>query len=124
MSENQKTIRAFIDAFNTNDLEAVLAYFDEAAVYHNIPVAPVTGTEAIRGVLQGFMGMSKEIDWVLHEIAESESGAVLTERTDRFLIGEKWVELRVMGSFVLRGDKIAEWRDYFDMAQFQSQLAG
>ena len=124
MSENQKTIRAFIDAFNTNDLEAVLAYFDEAAVYHNIPVAPVTGTEAIRGVLQGFMGMSKEIDWVLHEIAESESGAVLTERTDRFLIAEKWVELRVMGSFVLRGDKITEWRDYFDMAQFQSQLAG
>jgi len=124
MSENQKTIRAFIDAFNTNDLEAVLAYFDEAAVYHNIPVAPVTGTEAIRGVLQGFMGMSKEIDWVLHEIAESESGAVLTERTDRFLIGEKWVELRVMGSFVLRGDKITEWRDCFDMAQFQSQLAG
>lgn len=122
MSENQKTIRAFIDAFNTNDLEAVVAYFDEAAVYHNIPVAPVTGTEAIRGVLQGFMGMSKEIDWVLHEIAESESGVVLTERTDRFLIGEKWVELRVMGSFVLRGDKITEWRDYFDMAQFQSQL--
>ena len=70
MSDNQKTIRAFIDAFNTNDLEAVVAYFDEAAVYHNIPVAPVTGTEAIRGVLQGFMGMSKEIDWVLHEIAE------------------------------------------------------
>lgn len=124
MSENQKTIRAFIDAFNTNDLEAVVAYFDEQAVYHNIPVAPVTGTEAIRGVLQGFMGMSKEIDWVLHEIAESESGAVLTERTDRFLIGEKWVELRVMGSFVLRGEKITEWRDYFDMAQFQSQLAG
>ena len=124
MSDNQKTIRAFIDAFNTNDLEAVVAYFDEAAVYHNIPVAPVTGTEAIRGVLQGFMGMSKEIDWVLHEIAESESGAVLTERTDRFLIAEKWVELRVMGSFVLRGDKITEWRDYFDMAQFQSQLAG
>ena len=29
-----------------------------------------------------------------------------------------------MGSFVLRGDKITEWRDYFDMAQFQSQLAG
>ena len=124
MSDNQKTIRAFIDAFNTNDLEAVVAYFDEAAVYHNIPVAPVTGTEAIRGVLKGFMGMSKEIDWVLHEIAESESGAVLTERTDRFLIAEKWVELRVMGSFVLRGDKITEWRDYFDMAQFQSQLAG
>ena len=120
MSDNQKTIRAF----NTHDLEAVVAYFDEAAVYHNIPVAPVTGTEAIRGVLQGFMGMSKEIDWVLHEIAESESGAVLTERTDRFLIAEKWVELRVMGSFVLRGDKITEWRDYFDMAQFQSQLAG
>jgi limonene-1,2-epoxide hydrolase len=29
-----------------------------------------------------------------------------------------------MGAFVLRDGGIAEWRDYFDMNQFQSQLPG
>jgi limonene-1,2-epoxide hydrolase len=28
-----------------------------------------------------------------------------------------------MGTFEVAGDKIAAWRDYFDMNQFQSQLA-
>ncbi len=49
---------------------------------------------------------------------------MLTERTDRFQIGEKWLELPVMGSFELADGKITAWRDYFDMAQFQSQLPG
>ena len=49
---------------------------------------------------------------------------MLTERTDRFLVGEKWIEIPVMGTFDLRDGKICGWRDYFDMAQFQSQLPG
>ena len=47
----------------------------------------------------------------------------MNERTDRFLVGEKWVEARVMGIFRLRDGKISEWRDYFDLAEFQAQMA-
>lgn len=124
MSDNTSLVREFIRAFNANDLERIMGFFTKDAVYHNIPVAPVSGLEAIRGVLQGFMGMASEVDWVLHDIAESEGGRVLTERLDRFLMGETWVELPVMGTFELKDGKISAWRDYFDMAQFQSQLPG
>lgn len=124
MSDNQAVVRDFIAACNANDLERVMSFFTDDCVYHNIPMAPVTGPDAIRGVLAGFMGMASEIDWVTHNIAESEGGVVLTERTDRFLIGEKWLELPVMGTFELRDGRICGWRDYFDMAQFQSQLPG
>ncbi len=124
MASNIDVVRAFIAAFGDNDLERIMAFFTPDAVYHNMPLAPVTGTRAIRGVLQGFMGMAKEVEWVLHRIAEAADGAVLTERTDRFLIGDRWVELPVMGSFVLRDGKVAEWRDYFDLQQFQRQLPG
>ena len=115
-----------LDSGKTELLNRALSmgFFTEDALYHNMPVAPVTGTEAIRGVLQGFMGMSSEVDWVLHAIAENADGQVLTERTDRFKVGEGWVELPVMGIFELAGGKISSWKDYFDMQQFQSQLPG
>ena len=124
MSDNLQRVRDFIAAVNENDVDKVMGFFSEGALYHNMPVDPVQGHDAIRGVLTGFMGMASKIDWVTHHIAETESGAILTERTDRFLIGEDWLELPVMGTFVLEGGQITAWRDYFDMNQFQSQLPG
>ena len=58
----------------------------------------------------------------MHRIAEDKDGVVLTERTDRFLVGETWIEIPVMGTFELRDGKLSAWRDYFDLAQFQKQL--
>lgn len=124
MADNTAVVKDFIDAFNANDLDRIMTFFTDDAVYHNIPVAPVSGPEAIRAVLQGFLGMASQVDWVLHDIAESSGGGVLTERLDRFLMGEKWVELPVMGAFELSDGKISAWRDYFDMQQFQSQVPG
>ena len=124
MGRNEAVVRAFIGAFNANDLDRIMGFFSEDAVYHNIPVQPVQGTAAIRGVIQGFLGMATQVDWIVHQLAETQEGVVLTERTDRFLIRGKWIELPVMGAFDLREGRITGWRDYFDMKQFQSQLAG
>jgi limonene-1,2-epoxide hydrolase len=92
--------------------------------YHNIPMEPVKGSTAIRVALEGFAKMASEAEWVLHQIAENDHGVVLTERTDRFKISGKWVELPVMGAFELRDGLISAWRDYFDVQQFNKQLAG
>ena len=69
---NTQVVRDFVAAFSENDVEKVMEFFDPGCVYDNIPVSPVTGTDAIRGVLQGFMGMASEIEWVLHQIAEND----------------------------------------------------
>ena len=68
MSDNQAVVKDFIAAFNENDLERIMAFFTEDCVYHNIPLEPAEGVEAIRGVLTGFSGISTEVDWVLHMI--------------------------------------------------------
>jgi limonene-1,2-epoxide hydrolase len=39
-------------------------------------------------------------------------------------MGGRWAELPVAGLFVLRGDKIALWRDYFDQGQFTKAIGG
>jgi limonene-1,2-epoxide hydrolase len=123
MSQASKVVTSLIDAFNASDLERIMGHFAADAIYHNIPVDPVTGLKAIRDVIQGFTGMATKVDWELRNLAETADGVVLTERVDRFLIKGKWLELPVMGTFEVADGKITAWRDYFDMNQFQSQLA-
>jgi len=51
----------------------------------------------------------------------SQGATVFTERVDRFTIGGRTVALPVAGIFDLRGDRIAAWRDYFDLATWQRE---
>ena len=120
--EAQNTVMSLIEAFNANDLERIIGHFSDLAVYHNIPTDPVQGPQAIREVLNGFLGMSSEVDWQVRNIVANDEGVVLTERNDRFHVNGKWLELPVMGVFEVVDGKITAWRDYFDMNQFTSQL--
>jgi len=122
MAQNTEIVLDFIAAWKRRDPDEIMGFFSDDCVYHNIPVEPVEGLEAVRATIAGFAGMATAIEWITHHVAENEAGVVLTERTDRFEIGGKWLEIAVMGTFELRDGKITHWRDYFDMAQFQAQL--
>lgn len=126
MSENTTLVGRFADAWKRMKLDEIMDFFTDDAVYTNIPIDPPNrGKEAIRKTIEGFLGMAQAIEFVVHHSAENlQAGIVMNERTDRFRIGDKWVEARVMGVFELRGGKIAAWRDYFDLAEFQSQMSG
>ena len=123
MSANTDVVDAFVAAWNARDFDRLMSFFDAESFYHNLPLDPVTGTEAIRGVLEMFFNSASEIDWVMHGIAETPSGTVLTERTDRFLINGQWLELPVMGAFEIDGSIIRAWRDYFDLKKFEADMA-
>ena len=123
MHPAEETVRAFLAAVDANDLDRILAHFADDAVYHNIPVQPVAGTAAIRAVLQSFLSLASQVQWVTHHLAVTPDGVVLTERTDRFLVRGRWIELPVMGAFEVADGRITAWRDYFDMKQFQDQMA-
>jgi limonene-1,2-epoxide hydrolase len=121
-TENQQLVEEFCAAWKARDVDAILGYFAEDAVYHNIPLEPAVGLEAIRGVLEMFVPPADEIEFTIHLIM-SAGDAVFTERTDRFVMGGKTIELPVAGVFELRDGKIAAWRDYFDMQSFTNQSA-
>ena len=125
MPNNSDITRSFVDAWASKDIDTIMEFFTEDAVYINIPMDPPNrGKTDIRNFIEGFIGMATEIEFVIHHQLEGPDGVVMNERTDRFKMDGKWVELPVMGAFVLRDGGIAEWRDYFDMNQFQSQLPG
>ena len=130
MSETPtELVRRFCDEWGGGDLDAIVAYFTDDATYHNIPVDPVTGKDAIKATIAGFTAGVDKIEFRVHNIvadgsAGEECTVVLTERTDAFFAGERTIELPVMGTFEVAGGKIAAWRDYFDLNQFMSQLSG
>jgi len=126
VSQNTELVDRFVGAWKRLDLDAIMAFFRDDAVYTNIPMDPPNrGKEMIRKTIEGFLGMAQGIEFVVHHTAENPAtGVVMNERTDRFRVNDRWIEARVMGVFEIRGGKIASWRDYFDLAEFQSQMAG
>lgn len=122
MSNTQK-VMDFIAAWEARDMDRILSLMTPDALYHNIPMQAVTGRDAIRAMLSAFLANATEVKWTVHHIAETQAGVVLTERTDVFHMGPKTLSLPVMGTFEFRDGLIAKWRDYFDLGQFQSQMA-
>jgi limonene-1,2-epoxide hydrolase len=119
---NERLVQEFCAAWSRRDIEELLAFFTDDAVYHNMPMAPVTGREAIRQVLRLFVPPAERIDWEVRNIA-ARGAVVLTERVDRFVMSGKRVELPVAGVFEIRGRRIAAWRDYFDLQTWTRQTA-
>ena len=120
---NMQRVLDFIAAWEARDMDRILSLMTPNALYHNIPMEAVSGREAIRGLLTAFLGGATAVRWTVHHIAETEDGVVLTERTDVFEMGSKTLSLRVMGTFEFEGGLISAWRDYFDLGQFQAQMA-
>lgn len=97
------------------DIEKIVEYFTEDAVYHNIPMEPVSGKGAIRAFIEGFVGAFGGIDFtIVRQVASGD--VVMNERVDVFVINGAEIALPVMGVFEVRDGKISAWRDYFDMA--------
>jgi limonene-1,2-epoxide hydrolase len=120
--DNIRVVERFCAAFARRDPAELLDFFSDGAVYHNMPMAPVTGKDAIKGVLDMFLAPAQSVEFVMLRIA-GNGGVVLTERVDRFVLGGKTVELPVAGVFELTDGKITAWRDYFDMATWTKQAA-
>jgi len=121
-----EVVRRFCAAWSDNVGAAELAaFFTDDAVYHNIPLAPVTGREAIANAIASFIRPGapgiETIEFGIINIA-ANGPVVMTERVDVFRLPGRSFELQVMGTFEVRDGKINAWRDYFDQNQFTSRM--
>lgn len=122
MTNKEHTLE-FIAKFEALDVKGIIGTFRDDAFYHNIPMEPLEGIDAIRGFIEPFMEPITGIQWELLFIAEDDKGVVLTERVDTFIFGEKRVVMPVMGTFEFESGKLVKWRDYFDLPTFEIQMA-
>ena len=121
-NEAEKVVNDFCKAFERKNIEEIMGYFSDDAVYHNMPMEPAKGKDAIRKTINSFLPGSDKISFkILH--TASNGNIVFNERIDMFDIGEKRVELPVAGLFEIKSGKISLWRDYFDMQSYMKQMA-
>ncbi len=114
-NSNRAVVQSLADAWKAQDLDRIMSHFTDDIVYHNMPMEPAEGREAVSGVIEGFLAMADSIVFdTVNEVADGD--LVLNERVDTFVIGGKPTPIHVMGAFELRDGKIARWRDYFDLA--------
>ncbi|MDP9236442.1 MAG: nuclear transport factor 2 family protein [Chloroflexota bacterium] len=123
MGDAKQVVRDFVAAWEAMDQQRILDAFTEDAVYHNMPMPPAQGKDAIKGLLGMILGPATAVSFEIKHMV-SEGDVVLTERVDTFKMGDKTVALDVMGTFELRDGKIAAWRDFFDLAQWTRQAGG
>lgn len=122
MSDNERIIRDFIATWPSLDVDKIVDFFTEDGVYYNMPIAPVAGSEQLRGFIATFLKDWTKTNWDILNIAAA-GNVVIAERVDHIHVGDKQVDLPCCGVFELENGKIKIWRDYFDLATYSRALA-
>jgi limonene-1,2-epoxide hydrolase len=118
--EAEKIVGAFCKACARKNIDEIMGFFTEDAVYHNMPMEPSKGKPAIKETINSFLP-----GWIEFKILHTASNGniVFNERIDTIEMGDKRVELPVAGMFELRGGRITLWRDYFDLQSLTRRAA-
>jgi len=120
----EKVVNDMFAAWTRLDIDGIMSYFAEDAVWDNIPMPTAKGKQAIRQMIEGFMkdmsGFGLKILKSLHE-----GNTVFDARVDTISMKSgKRAEVPVAGMFELDGaGKIKLWRDYFDLGTFTKQIS-
>jgi limonene-1,2-epoxide hydrolase len=95
------TVTEFIRRVAALELASAGELVADDIEYDNVPVGKNLGREAMITFLSG-----------------------MNERSDRFRVGDTWIDLPVAGVFEVGEDGcITLWRDYFDLKTFFDQRA-
>lgn len=119
-------VTRFIENIEHSRFTEAMDMVSDDCEYDNVPFNKVFGKAAIVSVLSEFLTASTRVEWLVHHQVSSGNmhhGVVMNERTDRFEIDNRWIELDIAGLFVVSEGKIALWCDYFDRDSFTKALA-
>lgn len=121
--DNIAILREFIAAWSRLDPAELVGFFADDGIYHNMPIAPVQGREALSQFIAAFLKGWSRTDWDILAMA-ADGDTVFVERLDRTFVDGKAVNLPCCGVFEMEGGKIKVWRDYFDMATYRRAIDG
>ena len=102
-------VRAWIDAFNRADADALAAFYTEDAVNHQVAERPVAGQPAIREMFRAGFAASAMV-CIPENLFEDGEWAILEWRDPNGLRG--------CGFFHVVGGKIVFQRGYWDKLSF------
>jgi limonene-1,2-epoxide hydrolase len=115
-------VRSFLDSVK-GEVQESLGFFTSDATYRvSAWNEPVRGIDAIRSEFERQHSLWSNFRYELLKIA-TVSGTVFVERSDTVHIAGKDITIHVVGVFdVNDDDKIADWREYYDMKELEAQF--
>lgn len=120
-SKAEQIVLDFCATWNEGNLDKLMSFFADDAVYHNVPVPEVRGKENIRAAFLQFAQHMTGIELIMLNSGNDGADTVFNERLDRFTLkdGTK-LDLPVAGIFKVRDGKIVLHKDYFDYATWKN----
>lgn len=110
-------VRDLCEAFSRTDVDELLGFFTDDAVYEKVPVGRFDGQAEIRATLEEFLGPEVKVQFEIRNLGAS-GDTVYLERVVHFEVEGNKISLPAMAIFeVTPAGKISAWRDYFDRRQ-------
>jgi limonene-1,2-epoxide hydrolase len=118
-ADSKALVVKFLDSWERRDLKVIMSCFNDDAVYHNVPVAPITGRAGILAIFEAFLDTFEVLTLETVRIA-AEDDLVFAERIDHFRLrnGARF-DLPVNGVFEIENGKIQRFSDYFNLPSFE-----
>lgn len=119
----ESVVRSFLAAWLRSDVDELVSFFSDDAVYTDGPRGTHRGVDAIRAELGAMVKMvpSTAIDL---KTPVANGGTVMTERVDTFDIGKKPFGLEVAAVFEVGDEgRITRWREYYDLKSIQDRVS-
>ena len=124
MSESaESVVRKFHTSWLRSDLDEVVSFLSDKAVYTDGPRGVYRGVDAIRAGLDVMLKMvpSTKVDI---KTLVANAGTVMVERVDNFEIAGRPFAMEVAAAFEVDDDgRITRWHDYYDLRSIEDRIA-
>jgi limonene-1,2-epoxide hydrolase len=123
MSDSAETlVRKFFAAFRQSDVDELISFFSDDAVYIDGPRGVHRGIDAIRSEFATLAQMVPSTTVDIKFLAMN-GRAVLVERTEHFEVAGKPIDHDVVGVFEVNEDgRFTRWRDYYDVTSLMERV--
>lgn len=119
----ESVVRKFMDTWPRGDLDEIVAFFSDDAVYTDGPRGTSRGAEAIRAEMSSTLEMVPSTTAEVKNLVASGE-LVMVERVDIFEMAGKTFDVEVTGVFEVDNEgRISRWRDYYDMRSLEERVA-
>jgi limonene-1,2-epoxide hydrolase len=107
--EPKELVRAWVEAFNRADVDALVSLYEEDAINHQVAESPVQGRAAMREMFAKGFAAARMV-CIAENLFQDGEWAILEWRDPKGLRG--------CGFFQIRDNKIAFQRGYWDKLSF------
>jgi limonene-1,2-epoxide hydrolase len=119
----EQVVRQFLTALKQSDVDELVSFFSDDAVWTDGPRGTYRGVDAIRAEIESQVQLVPSLTVEVKNLVAT-GGTVMVERADTFETQGKSFDLEVVGVFEIDGSGlIKRLRDYYDLSSLMDRVS-